>query len=33
MGRACRKNEGDEESIDDIGRKARRKKTTRKTET
>jgi hypothetical protein len=32
MGRACRTNEGDEECIEDIGGKARKKETTRKAE-
>jgi hypothetical protein len=31
MSRACRTNEREEECIDDIGGKARRKETTRKT--
>jgi hypothetical protein len=33
MGRACSTNGGDEECIYDIGVKARRKETTRKTQT
>jgi hypothetical protein len=33
MGRACNTNGGDEECIQDIGGKARRKETTRKTKT
>jgi hypothetical protein len=33
MGRACSTNGGEEESIEDIGGKARRKETTRKTKT
>jgi hypothetical protein len=33
LGRACGTNEGDEECIKDIGGKARRKETTRKTKT
>jgi hypothetical protein len=33
MGRACSTNEGEEESIYDIGGKTRRKATTRKTKT
>jgi hypothetical protein len=33
MGRACSTNGGDEELIQDIGGKARRKETTRKTKT
>jgi hypothetical protein len=33
MGRACNMNEGEEECIYDIGGKARRKETTRKTKT
>jgi hypothetical protein len=33
MGRACSTNVGDEECVEDIGEKARRKETTRKTKT
>jgi hypothetical protein len=33
MGGACSTNEGEEECLKDIGEKARRKETTRKTET
>jgi hypothetical protein len=33
MGRACSRNGGEEECIKDIGGKARRKETTRKTKT
>jgi hypothetical protein len=31
VGRACSRNEGEKECIQDIGEKSRRKKTTRKT--